>query len=70
MLLSLVLNDDIEDDSLTAMYQIGEFIVQIKQRPSEGHIEHQEEKEVEEVSSLAAVCYLAHNYDMIAISRS
>jgi hypothetical protein len=49
MLLSLVLNDDIEDDSLTAMYEIGEFIVQIKQRPSEGHVEHQQEEEVEEV---------------------
>jgi hypothetical protein len=67
MLLSLVLNDDIEDDSLTAMYQIDEFIVQIKQRPSEGHIEHQEEKEVEEVSSFALMCYRAHNNVSISV---
>jgi hypothetical protein len=49
MLLSLVLEDDGDDDSLAALYEVGPYTIQVKQRPDSGHLEHQEERVVEEV---------------------
>jgi hypothetical protein len=59
MLISMVLDED-EDEAVTALFQVGRHIVQIKQRPHEGRVLDEDlEKQQDEVTcgghSLAAV---------------
>jgi hypothetical protein len=37
MLLNLLFDEDQDDGTITAVYQVGPYVVQIKQKPREGH---------------------------------
>jgi hypothetical protein len=55
MLLNMLFDDDDDDDdesSVSALFQVGDIVVQLKQRPTEGRVLDKEKEELQDYVSL------------------